>query len=561
MREGQETHGVGDNLDALFNKARQEAISGNGKVAEGELPPNFNNVLMQFKSELYKLLYNKVNPVEAADNAIECLHEIVFLDGVLTGSQRKSVATQLFSAAAIASSCDQNRSELERLFGSAPVYDYFLATKYAWESANQPVEAGSTGNDGSLDIVSLHSVKGGTGKSFLARAFAYALCEGGKKVAVVDLDFTGPSFQFMPPNNGVIIHKDPFPAFPIFFKGNEILSSDIWKKLDIALDTNCPDQDNWNDNLRQIASQVGDIEVEKILDLGLEPEPESRQPSKSNNDKVWSELLDRCLMKEENKDIGWVCLPHRPEFLRQAGRLLEAPNYHNRKLINNWLSWLLGKLQHKPYDYDVVIFDNAPGISNTWVIMNEVRNYAADPSTSTNAYVCLVSSRQLSDLPNSAYELLWIQAAAWGGTGDGCGTARTYWLHNMWCEGNDGQAEALQDIKTDWENGKVVPLRFPNFCQYTPPETRSNQAVQSALTLAGLRAEDEYRITTVLEARVKSKAIEIVKIPFKLKLRSSFDFKATGIQPDAVSCLGEEISDLEPVSSILDNGSGRDGPA
>lgn len=378
-----------------------------------------------------------------------------------------------------------------------------------------------------MKIISLHSIKGGTGKSFLCQLFASYLSRR-LNVAIVDLDASGPVLQFMgaAPETPAIAkdaeyNEDIVRPFPYFYE-RQIQLLNKWSTL--IPRRGKPNSPSNYQEFRQRFEAKLDAAEDKTqllpLDVRLrgfdDPVEEWKDPVEE-----WKEEIKRCVLS------GWpfgrpcagkvlfVVLPHRPEFLRRLNQLTQSPEFDHWRIVTRWLLILLqgledGSLTPNGAGTDVVLIDNSPGSSATAHITSLLRRRSKANGMRNHA-VCFVTTPRIADIVNSAYELTWLQAS---GT-ELEDSQPVYWIGNMWSP------------DTSMENILMTGLRWVfNYIS----GGKYNPALANAMRFAGLNAEDEQRISAVLKIAYLAGKIVPSTLNFTPDLRPLFDFSAGATQ-------------------------------
>jgi hypothetical protein len=501
----------------FFKKLRSELTATSSKrTDEGRFPSAFEELIDRFEKTI-KELASKENATKGEiENACEYLREIVFMDGCLEAVQRRNLGTRLLATYLLATrrASDRISQEIRAIFQIAPAADYFLAYALAWQVGwfdkdddfvENKKKADNKEDGNRLKIISLHSIKGGTGKSFLAQLYALACARENLRTVVVDLDFTGPTLQFL--GSPKLATEHPLKGFPIFFKDDlpqfDVRLQDLVDPVD-PLDTAADLGLKLNASLEEKV-----FERRNYLTFDVDPIDEEKGAEED-----WESLFHDCLRPSAlpfkySDLVSYMVLPHRPEFLRRAGHLLESPDYPEWLVIKRWLGWLFGRLQR---DFDVVVLDNAPGISNTWIIMQLVWDFDGCLSTSDRS-VCVVSSPRMPDLGNAAYELLWIQAEDWRRSAEGEVQRKVYWIGNMWHDGAGGLESMI-------ESGEFLFLASHN----SGAPKRVHEAPRAAYFLAGLVESDIERIREVLHEAKAAGRLVLSEVHYNENFRRFFDF-------------------------------------
>lgn len=541
----------------LFTRLRKHLLETPVDDTKDKLPPLFGELIDRFERCVGEIVVTEASEAVLLD-ASEYLREIAFMDGCLGARQRRALGARLLAIWLLATRGlkPTTRKRLLDVFQTAPAADYFLAYALAWQlgwfddwsspdpTAGQPAKTDQAkeGEPRRLKIISLHSVKGGTGKSLLAQLYGRACAAKGKKVVIVDLDFTGPTLQFLG-TVGTDFPPPLEPAFPLFF-GDVLPLFDRDSELrKLGDDAAAPD------NIEALAEHLNDkLNREPLARFRCLPFSLTTRTLEENNGASqelkdgWKQVLSRCRIKSKflptsAPPLESVVLPHRPEFLRRAGRLLQSPDWQEWGLVQAWLEWLLDELRG---EFEVVVLDNAPGISNTAVIMDLVWGLDSTVSVSDRA-VCVVSTPRSADLANTAYELLWIQASAKS-------QRRVYWIGNMW-----GKDTPKLEAMVAYGELPCLSLRSEassgtSDLVHTTPAT--------AQFLAGLTAEDLQRIKTVLAVAVAAPSRRLVcsDVQFRKDLRRLFDFdvkRADLPLPPSLAKLLISLCGQEPLRTIL----------
>lgn len=250
-------------------------------------------------------------------------------------------------------------------------------------------------------------------------------------------------------------------------------------------------------------------------------------------------MLARCRQEGLRQEkIFDLVLPHRPEFLRRAGRLLESPDWKGWRLLRAWLMWLLDELRNR--GFEVVILDNAPGISTTYTIMNLVWGLNGSVSVGDRA-VCVVSSPRISDIVNTAYELLWLQAADWTQSRDTEEKRRVYWTGNMWA------GLSLEEMIEK----NTLPFLFTSESEISADPLPIHGCARMAHRFAGLTDDDLKRIEAVLRAAVERKRVIPSSVQYREDIRKLFDFDVTDKGLQGLNKIVSELATREPLRTLL----------
>lgn|GEM_PF-1148548 len=127
----------------------------------------------------------------------ECLHALTWHISQLTRDQREALvaaAANLQSEFQKLPPGDPKRREFDRLLRSVERYNNILTRADRARTRRNSGAEWTIRNPGS--VVSVHSVKGGVGKSVFSLALAMKLARRGKKVCLVDCDDEGPCQHF-----------------------------------------------------------------------------------------------------------------------------------------------------------------------------------------------------------------------------------------------------------------------------------------------------------------------------------------------------------------------------